>query len=199
MLVHNKKTYNYIVEKFPESLIAQSINDLKEEESNVGIENESSEKNEEESAGVKLKRRMSSLLKGQKPMLKKKETDLVPQDSIEPLLEETFVSFPAASGGNKRIPDDKIQRLQTLKIRRQSMTYRGACLSTPRYHMKASSCPDIYKNTIVDDAPEEEGCAKELSRSMTKCCSLKYITIPFIVFCFSNFILYFWYVQNNQK
>ena len=193
MLVHNKKTYNYIVEKFPESLIAQSINDLKEEESNVGIENESSEKNEEESAGVKLKRRMSSLLKGQKPMLKKKETDLVPQDSIEPLLEETFVSFPAASRGNKGIPDDKIQRLHNLKIRRQSMTYRGACLSTPRYHMKASSCPDIYKNTIVDDAPEEEGCAKELSRSMTKCCSLKYITIPFIVFCFSNFLLYFWY------
>ena len=199
MLVHNKKTYDYIVEKFPESLIAQSINDLKEEEFIVGIECESSEKseNEEESAGVKLKRRMSSLLKGQRPILKKKETDLVPQDIIEPLLEETFVSFPAASRGNKSIPEDKIQRLHNLKIRRQSMTYRGACLSTPRYHMKASSCPDIYKNTIVDDAPEEESCAKELSRSMTKCCSLKYITIPFLVFCFSNFLLYFWYGQKQ--
>ena len=65
MLVHNKKTYDYIVDNFPESLIAQSINDLKDEESNVWIGFESSEKskNEEESTGVKLKRRMSSLLK----------------------------------------------------------------------------------------------------------------------------------------
>ena len=199
MLVHNKKTYDYVVDNFPESLIAQSINDLKDEESNVGIGFESREKskNEEESTGVKLKRRMSSLLKGQKPILKKKQKDLVPQDTSKPLLAETCVSIPAASRGNKKIAEDKIQRLHNLKIRRQSMTYRGACLSTPRYHMKASSCPDIYKNTIVDDAPEEEGCAKELSRSMTKCCSLKYITIPFIVFCFSNFILYFWYVHKQ--
>ena len=162
-------------------MIAQPINDLKDEESKVRIECESSKKskNKQESAGVKLKRRMSSLLKGQKPILKKREKD---------------------SRGNKSIAEDKIQRLHNLKIRRQSMTYRGACLSTPRYHMKASSCPDIYKNTLVNDAPEEEGFAAELSRSMTKCCSLKYITIPFIVFCFSNFILYFWYANfiNNR-
>jgi MFS family permease len=55
--------------------------------------------------------------------------------------------------------------------------------------MKASSCPDIYKNTVVDEPPDDDGCVAEL----TKCCSLKYITIPFIIFCFSNFLLYFWY------
>ena len=32
MLVQNKKTYDYIVDNFPESLIAKSINDLKLEE-----------------------------------------------------------------------------------------------------------------------------------------------------------------------
>ena len=120
MLVHNKKTYDYIVEKFPEPLIAQSINDLKDEESNVGIECESSEKskNEEESAGVKLKRRMSSLLKGQRPILKKKEKDSVSQDTVEPLLEELCVSYPAVSRGNKSTPEDKIQRLHNLIILR---------------------------------------------------------------------------------
>merc|ERR1712106_122003 len=174
-----------------ESLIAQSINELEDEESNDGIYNEK-HRNEEESAGVKLKKRMSSLLKGQKPILKKKENDSTRHDTEKPLLEETYVSFPSSYKGQS-IAEDRVQRLHNLKIRRQSMTYRKACLSTPRYHMKASSCPDIYKNTIIDDTPEEEGCAAELSRSMTKCCTLKYITFPFIIFCFSNFLLYFWY------
>merc|ERR1711892_617384 len=101
MLVHNKKTYHYIVEKFPESLIAQSINELEDEESNDGIYNENNEKhrNEEESAGVKLKKRMSSLLKGQKPILKKRENDSTHQDSEKPLLEETYVSLPSSYKG----------------------------------------------------------------------------------------------------
>merc|ERR1712106_980691 len=174
-----------------ESLIAQSINELEDEESNDGIYNEK-HRNEEESAGVKLKKRMSSLLKGQKPMLKKKENNSIRQDTEKPLLEEIYVSFPSSHKGQS-FAEDKVQRLHNLKIRRQSMTYRNACLSTPRYHMKASSCPDIYKNTVVDDTIEEECCAAKLSRSMKKCCSLKYITFPFIIFCLSNFLLYFWY------
>merc|ERR1711892_381730 len=99
MLVHNKKTYHYIVESFPESLIAQSINELEDEESNIGIYNDKNEKHEEESAGVKLKKRMSSLLKGQKPILKKRENDSTHQDSEKPLLEETYVSLPSSYKG----------------------------------------------------------------------------------------------------
>ena len=203
MLVQNKKTYDYIVDNFPESLIAKSIDDLehRENKDKVGSDNkyeESSESNRKsavESAGVKLKRRMSSLLKGQHSILKKKEKRdkrKDAHDSDKPLVEEMSELIPDVPRRNKVMTEDKIQGLHNLKIRRQSMTYRGACLSTPRYHMKSSSCPDIYKNTIVDDTIDEECCAAELSRSMKKCCSLKYITLPFLVFCFSNFLLYFW-------
>eukprot|EP00092_Neocalanus_flemingeri_P033202 GFUD01036108.1.p1 GENE.GFUD01036108.1~~GFUD01036108.1.p1 ORF type:complete len:866 (+),score=215.26 GFUD01036108.1:359-2956(+) len=199
MIVQNKKTYNYIVDNFPESLIAKSINDLELEEKKEKVcldvkpeENNECSKHGSESAGVKLKRRMSSLLKGQTSILKKKEvSDLrkysVPTEAAKPLLEEMPVPTSTVPKHNQSLPPDRVQCLHNLKIRRQSMTYRRACLSTPRYHMKASSCPDIYTNTIIDDTTED------LSRSMKKCCSLKYVTLPFLVFCFSNFILYFWY------
>ena len=63
----------------------------------------------------------------------------------------------------------------------------------PRYQMRASSCPDIYRNSMGDLAEEEESCLAECAHSLTQCCALNYFTLAFAVFCFSNFILYFWY------
>jgi len=184
MLVHNKKTYDYIVDNFPESLIAQSINELKEEEFKG---NDEKCKPEQESAGLKLKKRMSSILKGQRPILKKNEP--TPHENEKPLIEETYVTFSSDHKGHQTVADERVQRLHKSRNRRQSMIYGRSCHGTARHQIKASSCPDIYKNTMVDTIPEDEGCAPEL----TKCCSLKYISIPFVIFCFSNFLLYFWY------
>ena len=185
MLAHNKKTYDYIVENFPESLIAQSISELKEEEVKG---NEEKDKPEQESTGLKLKKRMSSILKGQKPILKKREHENE-TETEKPLMEEAFVSFLAAHKGHQPTADDRAQRLQKLRNRRQSMIYGRSCHGSTRHQIKASSCPDIYKNTMVEDPPDDEGCASEL----TSCFSLSYLSIPFIIFCFSNFLLYFWY------
>jgi len=193
-LVHNKKTYNYIMENFPESLMTESINNLQPQENNID-DSQSENQHEKgktymESTGIKLKKKMSSLLKGQRSILKKKEEtvqlDLEVNDADKPLLEKLPVLIQEVGRENKAMADDRTQHLRNLKMRRQSMTYRKACLSTPRYHLKASSCPDIYKNTIEHDDTEEEGVAAELSHSMKNCCSLKYITLPFLVFCISN-------------
>ena len=63
----------------------------------------------------------------------------------------------------------------------------------PRYRMRASSCPDIYRNSMGDLADEEPGCFTECLRSLTQCASLTYMSAAFALFCLSNFILYFWY------
>merc|ERR1719206_1298515 len=141
MLAHNKKTYDYIVENFPESLIAQSISELKEEEFKG---NEEKDKPEQESTGLKLKKRMSSILKGQKPILKKREHENE-TETEKPLMEEAFVSFLAAHKGHQPTADDRAQRLQKLRNRRQSMIYGRSCHGSTRHQIKASSCPDIYK------------------------------------------------------
>ncbi len=47
--------------------------------------------------------------------------------------------------------------LNGLKIKKRSLTYRGAMLNLPRYRLRASSCPDIYRNSITTIAREKEG------------------------------------------
>ena len=65
----------------------------------------------------------------------------------------------------------------------------------PRYHMRASSCPDIYKNTAAAEESIRDSVCSELLHSVRDCLSLHYVTTPFVVFCFSNFLLYFWWVD----
>lgn len=47
--------------------------------------------------------------------------------------------------------------LKGLKVKKRSLTYRGAMLNLPRYRLRASSCPDIYRNSITTIAREKEG------------------------------------------
>ena len=145
------------------------------------LDKDKNQKTETESKSVKIKRRVSSLIKGQKSILKKNES-----------------KEPEAAGETDvcRRPPEKAVHLQNLKVRRQSMTYRGACLSTPRYHMRASSCPDIYKNTAAEEESSGDSVCSELLHSVRDCLSLHYVTTPFVVFCFSNFLLYFWFVEK---
>ena len=188
LLIQNKKTYDFIVQNFPESLTDKSSNDSQvqqtqgvDQDNNINIEGKKI-KSEPSSTKVKIKRRMSSLLKGQKSILKKKEPEPGEAAGLQ-----GKVARRQESGRCKQT-----RNLHNLKIRRQSMIYRGACLSTPLYHMRASSCPDIFKNTMDAAAPAEESLPAELLQSISNCCSFQYITSPFVLFCLSNFLLYFW-------
>lgn len=51
--------------------------------------------------------------------------------------------------------------LKGLKVKKRSLTYRGAMLNLPRYRLRASSCPDIYRNSITTIAREKEGVSCE--------------------------------------
>lgn len=41
-------------------------------------------------------------------------------------------------------------------IFRNSVMYRGAVLNTYKYHLRASSCPNIYRNSMTTLAKETE-------------------------------------------
>lgn len=45
--------------------------------------------------------------------------------------------------------------LHNMKVQRGSITYRGAMLNIHRYRLRASSCPDIYRNSMVTIADEK--------------------------------------------
>lgn len=45
--------------------------------------------------------------------------------------------------------------LRNMRVQRGSITYRGAMLNIHRYRLRASSCPDIYRNSMVTIAEEK--------------------------------------------
>ncbi|XP_054715516.1 monocarboxylate transporter 14-like [Uloborus diversus] len=82
--------------------------------------------------------------------------------------------------------------LRNMKIQRGSITYRGAMLNIHRYRLRASSCPDIYRNSMVTIA-EEKSCLflsdlKDLMLAMFDFSNFK--NVAYTVFCISNFLLY---------
>ncbi|XP_065074519.1 uncharacterized protein chk isoform X2 [Ochlerotatus camptorhynchus] len=46
--------------------------------------------------------------------------------------------------------------LKGMRVHRNSIHYRGALLNTPRYRLKASSCPNIYRNSMTTIAREKD-------------------------------------------
>lgn len=56
----------------------------------------------------------------------------------------------------RNIPLRHSHHFQHMRIHRRAITYRNAMLNTHRYHLKASSCPNIYRNSMTTLAKEEE-------------------------------------------
>ncbi|KAF4519217.1 hypothetical protein B566_EDAN015323 [Ephemera danica] len=78
-----------------------------------------------------------------------------------------------------------------------SLTYRGAMLNINRYRLRASSCPDIYRNsmtTIGEDKEEWYSGLAELKTVMLDILDFSYFAdLRFSLFAASNFLLYMWY------
>lgn len=88
--------------------------------------------------------------------------------------------------------------LKDLKIHRHSLTYRGAMLNINRYRLRASSCPDIYRNSMTTIESEGDSTVSQLvtefKRLFKSILDFSYfLDIEFLLFAISNFILYTWY------
>ncbi|KAK8746989.1 hypothetical protein OTU49_016933, partial [Cherax quadricarinatus] len=81
---------------------------------------------------------------------------------------------------------------------RQSMTYRGAMLNIHRYRLRASSCPDIYRNSIITIAKSQDERAwtylDDVGELITSCVDVSYcMEASYLIFAISNFVLYVFY------
>lgn len=87
---------------------------------------------------------------------------------------------------------------QNLRFHRHSITYRGAMLNIHRYHLRASSCPDIYRNSMITIHQDNDdvmcGFMDELKEILLDMIDFSYFkNIKFLLFCISNILLYIWY------
>lgn len=84
-----------------------------------------------------------------------------------------------------------------LRMHRHSLTYRGAMLNINRYRLRASSCPDIYRNSMTTIAKEKTAWYQgidEFKNLFVDILDFSYFAdIRFLLFSISNFLLYTWY------
>lgn len=134
------------------------------------------------------------------------DTSLTPQnpDALSPTTNHLFRSNTHPhhqnnhphSGGNHIRPNNSAY-FKDLRMHRHSLTYRGAMLNINRYRLRASSCPDIYRNSMTTIAKEKsqwyQGVA-EFKNLFIDILDFSYFTdIRFVLFTISNFLLYCWY------
>ncbi|EDS33475.1 monocarboxylate transporter [Culex quinquefasciatus] len=84
----------------------------------------------------------------------KRQLNLPPGDDLEqadhPFLRRAHSHRPTTG---LRTPTTAY--LKDLRMHRHSLTYRGAMLNIQRYRLRASSCPDIYRNSMTTIAKEK--------------------------------------------
>lgn len=82
-------------------------------------------------------------------------------------------------------------------MHRRSLTYRGAMLNISRYRLRASSCPDIYRNSMTTIAKEKTQWGQSLDEFKSVLMDMLdfsfFTDIRFTLFAISNFLLYAWY------
>lgn len=98
--------------------------------------------------------------------------------------------------------DHQARRLPTayfkdIRVHRHSLTYRGAMLNIKRYRLRASSCPDIYRNSMTTIAKTKMvwyAGLWEFWDLIVDMLDFSHFADPrFLFFAISNFLLYTWY------
>lgn len=86
--------------------------------------------------------------------------------------------------------------LKDMRIHRNSIHYRGAMLNTHRYRLRASSCPNIYRNSMTTIAKEEEDTWYDSFVDTMKSAfdfSL-FLDSKFALFNLSTLFLFIWFI-----
>lgn len=86
--------------------------------------------------------------------------------------------------------------LKNMRIHRNSIHYRGALLNTHRYRLRASSCPNIYRNSMTTIAREDEEAWYDNFVDIMKSIfdfSL-FLDLKFTIFNLSTLLLFIWYI-----
>ncbi|XP_068631881.1 monocarboxylate transporter 9-like [Battus philenor] len=126
--------------------------------------------------------------------------------SVPPPPENTSTSVPLSdkaavalwlrrqAGGSTKKPP---AFLKDLRIHRHSLTYRGAMLNINRYRLRASSCPNIFRNSMTTIAKEKvqwyAGLWDFWDLAVDVLDFSHFRNPAFLVFTVSNFLLYMWY------
>ncbi|CAH2106052.1 unnamed protein product [Euphydryas editha] len=86
--------------------------------------------------------------------------------------------------------------LKDIRVHRNSIMHRGAMMNIAKYKLRASSCPDIYKNSMWSmEEPEEKTWFRRLIKMINKTFDFNMFTeFHFLMMNLSALVLFIWFI-----
>lgn len=184
----NKRLYKVILENYPSLLVSRSTSDK-------GLNKNS------EAFTTRVPVTLSMKLKKANNTKVLKHQQSLP---VEPLHEHLLVrkaSLEEKLQRSESIPWLKRQFSTThyyknIRLHRNSIMYRGAMLNIRKYHLRASSCPNIYKNSMTTLAKEStEKWYTELIELLKGMADFSlFLEFHFLLMSLSTILLFIWFI-----
>ncbi|KAL0112511.1 hypothetical protein PUN28_012081 [Cardiocondyla obscurior] len=184
LLLSNSRLYTVILENYPSLLLCRSLSDKQLQDSTGEICNKSGvtmsmrlkratepkavdeqQRKEYNSGPTKLTcaRKMSKKeVEETNPLLAKEITSTVASDRKKSMSRrhttqtQTNVIRADSIPWLRRKFSTNTNYFKDIRVHRNSVMYRGAALNLHKYRLRASSCPDIYRNSMTTLAKENE-------------------------------------------
>ncbi|GBP56150.1 Monocarboxylate transporter 14 [Eumeta japonica] len=188
-LMANKQLYNVVLENYPSLLALRSSS---EQQLSVGPQAEVS-KNKPVRMSMKLK-----LSKKEKKDFETK-LDLVKEKLLQPIPENKTATIQPANTRqdwfSKQLTDHHY--LKDIRVHRNSIMHRGAMMNIAKYKLRASSCPDIYRNSMwsVEENQAEKTWISRTLDVINRTFDFKMFTeFHFLMMNLSTIVLFIWFI-----
>ncbi|KAG5889291.1 hypothetical protein JTB14_031938 [Gonioctena quinquepunctata] len=192
-LSENKQIYNIILENYPNLLSCKSssersLNKLAHNTHTSRIPVQLSMKLEKAERPVAAKITKNETIDEN---LKVTKEPIIEESTYRPIQLLRSISMKAKN----QIQPQQHTYLKNVRFRKTSIGYRGAMLNIHKYKVKASSCPDIYKNSMVTLFDAEEPWYVELLDILKDLTNFSlFLDLHFFLLSLSTMILCIWFV-----
>ncbi|XP_026499024.2 uncharacterized protein LOC113402887 [Vanessa tameamea] len=173
-LKSNDRLYNIILQNYPSLLALRTSSETKLP---TGSNKEKLKKNKKKDFDKKL--------------------EIVREKLLQPIPENNTAVIPPRRQDwfSRQIQTDH-HYLKDIRVHRNSIMHRGAMMNIAKYKLRASSCPDIYKNSMWSvEEPEEKTWGKRFLKMINKTFDFNMFTeFHFLMMNLSTLVLFIWFI-----
>ncbi|XP_012546240.3 monocarboxylate transporter 14 [Bombyx mori] len=184
-LISNKRLYNIVLQNYPSLLALRSNSEQKLP----------TEPPPSKAKPVKMSMKLKLSKKEKKDFASK--LDVVKEKLLQPIPENKVIIPKAERQAwfSRQIQTDH-HYFREIRVHRNSIMHRGAMMNIAKYKLRASSCPDIYRNSMwsVEDH-EEKTWGRRLIDTINKTFDFNMFTeFHFLMMNLSTLVLFIWFI-----
>lgn len=190
-LTSNKRLYNIILQNYPSMLALRSNSEQK-----LPIE-PVAQVSKAKAITMSMKLKLSKKEKDRKKEFENK-LDQVRENLLQPIPENKTAAIQPRSERqdwlSRQLNTDH-HYLRDIRVHRNSIMHRGAMMNIAKYKLRASSCPDIYRNSMWSMEDQEESWGRRLISTINKTFDFNMFTeFHFLMMNLSTLVLFIWFI-----